>query len=306
VVRSFTAYASAPAAARLSLILLAVAAVLLIVERGGRKGRAYAWASVRWRELPRFQLRGPAAAAATGFCVLLLVAGLLLPCSWLAWKAVDTSPDLQRLLRAGASTLSLAVGGCVVTTALAAVIAFGARGRPLPARIASLGYATPGAVMAVGLMGPAALIWQGFGVGAAAAVALLLYAYAARQTAAALEPIDAGLTRVTPSMERAARMLGEGETGALRRVHAPLAKGALWTGALLVFVDVLKELPATLILRPFNMDTLAVLANNYAADERLGQAAWPALLIVLLAAGPCAFLSQRIARSRPGASEDPA
>jgi iron(III) transport system permease protein len=85
-------------------------------------------------------------------------------------------------------------------------------------------------------------------------------------------------------------------------VHAPLAKGALLTAALLVLVDVLKELPATLILRPFDFDTLAVLADNYAADERLGQAAWPALLIVLLALGPVLALSRRIAASRPGAA----
>ena len=119
--------------------------------------------------------------------------------------------------------------------------------------------------------------------------------------AAALEPIDAGLQRVTPSMDRAARTLGEDETGAVRRVHVPLARGALWTAALLVFVDVMKELPATLILRPFNFDTLAVLADRYAADERLSEAAWPALLIVLAAAPAVVFLSRKVAKSRPGA-----
>jgi iron(III) transport system permease protein len=119
--------------------------------------------------------------------------------------------------------------------------------------------------------------------------------------AAALEPIEAGLARVTPSMDRAARTLGETEGGALRRVHAPIARGALLTAALLVLVDVLKELPATLILRPFDFDTLAVLANNYAADERLGQAAWPALLVVALALGPVLVLSRQVAASRPGA-----
>ena len=119
--------------------------------------------------------------------------------------------------------------------------------------------------------------------------------------AAALEPIDAGLQRVTPSMDRAARTLGEDETGAVRRVHVPLARGALWTAALLVFVDVMKELPATLILRPFNFDTLAVLADRYAADERLSEAAWPALLIVLAATPAVVFLSRKVAKSRPGA-----
>ena len=302
VVRSFSSYGSPEAAARLSLILLALAAMLLVIERGGRRGQGYGAASARWRELPRFELRGVAGWSAAAFCTTLLCAGLVAPCAWLSIKALASTPEAPRLLRAGAVSLGLAVAGCALTTALAALIAFGGRGRPLPARVASLGYATPGAVMAIGLLGPATLVWRGAGAGAAAALALLLYAYMARLTAAALEPLDAGLTRVTVSMERAARMLGEGESGALARVHAPLAKGALWTAALLVFVDVLKELPATLILRPFNFDTLAVLAHGYAADERLAQAAWPALLIVLLAAGPVAVLSRQIARSRPGAA----
>jgi iron(III) transport system permease protein len=118
--------------------------------------------------------------------------------------------------------------------------------------------------------------------------------------ASALGPIESGLARVTPSMERAARTLGETENGALARVHAPLAKGAIWTAAILVFLDVLKELPATLILRPFNFDTLAVLADRYAADERLAQAAWPALIIVAVALIPTVLLSGRVAASRPG------
>src|ERR1044072_8684550 len=102
------------------------------------------------------------------------------------------------------------------------------------------------------------------------------------------------------SMDRAARSLGETEGGAVRRVHAPLVKGALWTAGLLIFVDVLKELPATLMLRPFNFDTLAVLADRYAGAERLGPAAWPALLIVLTALAPTIWLSRKVMASRPG------
>ncbi len=141
---------------------------------------------------------------------------------------------------------------------------------------------------------------DGMGTGVLAGLTLLLLAYAARLMASALQPIEAGLERVTPSMDRAARSLGETEAGAVRRVYAPLAKGALWTAALLVFVDVLKELPATLILRPFDFDTLAVLADRYAGDERLGQAAWPALLLVAAAIGPIILLSRKVMASRPG------
>lgn len=312
VVRAFASYGSVEAAARLSLALLGAAALLLWVERLGRAGEVYATSSARWRALARVPLSRPAGWAATAFCAGLLVAALLLPAAWLAYKALSASPDLPRLVRAAAASLGLAGAACVITTALALVIAFGSRARlggwALPARLASLGYAAPGVVIAVGLLGPATLIWRAEGalggapaLGVVVALGLLLYAYTARLTAAALEPLDAGLARVTPSMERAARMLGESEAGTLRRIHAPLARGALWTAALLVFVDVLKELPATLILRPFDFDTLAILAANYAADERLGQAAWPALMLVALAIGPMVVLSRRIGRSRPGA-----
>jgi iron(III) transport system permease protein len=303
VVRAWSVYGSPAAAARLSLTLLAAAAFLLWLERRDRQGRAYGATSARWRVLAATPLTGAAGWAATGACALLLFLGLLLPAGWLAVKAAGISPILGHLLRAGAVSCGLAVAGAALTVLLASLLAFGERKGRWAKRIASLGYATPGAVMAVGLLAPAALIWRNtgsMGSGVAVGLGLLLLAYAARLMASALQPIEAGLERVTPSMDHAARSLGETEAGAVRRVHAPLVQGALWTAALLVLVDVLKELPATLILRPFNFDTLAVLADRYAGDERLGQAAWPALLIVLAAVGPIVFLSRRVMASRPG------
>jgi iron(III) transport system permease protein len=158
--------------------------------------------------------------------------------------------------------------------------------------------------MAIGLLVPAAVVWrlapgaaQGFGAG----LIMLIYAYAARLMAAALEPIDAGLSRVTPSMVQAARTLGRSAPGAAWSIQLPIARGALFTAGLVVFIDILKELPATLILRPFNFDTLAVIADNYARDERLAQAGWPALLIVLIALPAVIWLTRKIAASRPGA-----
>jgi iron(III) transport system permease protein len=304
VVRAWSVYGSVVAAARLSLVLLAAAAVLLLIERMNRKGQGYEAASARWRTLPTVELRGVRALLACLFCLALLTIGLLLPAGWLAWRGLAAAPEAERLVRAALSSLGLAVAGAGLTVVLATVIAFGARRHPLAARLASLGYATPGAVMAVGLLAPAGWLWRGVegavsGVGAG--LGLLLYAYTARLMASALEPIDSGLSRITPSMWRAARTLGDDELTAVRRVHLPIAKGALLTGALLVFVDVLKELPATLILRPFNFDTLAVLADYYAADERLAQAAWPSLLIVAVALVPVLILTRRVAASRPGA-----
>jgi len=112
--------------------------------------------------------------------------------------------------------------------------------------------------------------------------------------------VEAGFGKITPSMDHAARALGQGPMGALRRVHAPILRGALLTAALIVFVDTMKELPATLIMRPFNFDTLAVQAYRLASDERLEQASTPALVIVLAGLLPVLLLTARIRGSRPG------
>ena len=159
--------------------------------------------------------------------------------------------------------------------------------------------------MAVGLLAPAAVIWRLWPETVSSlimGVTLLVLAYAARLMAAALEPIDSGLERVGRSMRGAARSLGETEAGTARRVELPIASGALFTAALLVFVDVMKELPATVILRPFGFDTLAVMADFYAKDERLGEAAWPGLFLVLVALPAVIWLTRRVSTSRPGAA----
>lgn len=305
VVRAWTVFGSPASAARLALVLLAAAAALLWLERANRLGESYGASSARWRTLAETPMRRGASLAATAFCALLLVGGLLLPAAWLALVASRVAPDAAQLVRAASVSAGLGAGAAILTIVLAAVIALGARRNSWSKRIASIGYATPGAVMALGLLAPAAIFWRHSPAAGTVAVSLglLLYAYSARLMASALQPIEAGLTRVTPSIERAARSLGETEAGVAWRVRAPLAAPALWTAGLLVFVDVLKELPATLMLRPFDFDTLAVLADRYAGDERLAQAAWPALLIVAAAVGPIILLSRKVAGSRPG---DPA
>jgi iron(III) transport system permease protein len=114
--------------------------------------------------------------------------------------------------------------------------------------------------------------------------------------------VEASLQKVTPSMEAAARTLGLGSVATLKRVHIPMIRGSLLSAALLVFVDVMKELPATLIIRPFNFDTLATRTFTLASDERLADAAMPALAIVLVGMVPVVLLSRAITRSRPGES----
>jgi iron(III) transport system permease protein len=302
VVRAWSVYGSTVSAARFALPLLAAAAFLLWIERRSRTGQVYEPGSARWRPLPVKPLDGAAGWAAAAFCFLLLFAGLLAPLGWLAWNALSANPDWVRLLHAGGRTLGLGLAGAMVTVALATALALGARRAPMAARLASLGYATPGTVMAIGLLAPASLVWGlAPNSGIVISLTLLIYAYAARLMAAALEPIDAGLARVTPTMLQAARSLGRSEVGSAMAVQVPVARGAILTAGLIVFIDVLKELPATLILRPFNFDTLATVASNYALDERLGQAGPPSLLIVLLSLPAVVWLTRKIAISRPGA-----
>jgi len=129
-------------------------------------------------------------------------------------------------------------------------------------------------------------------------LAALVYAYLVRFMAVALQNVDTGLTRITPSMDAAARSLGLGQLATLRRVHLPMLRGSLLTALLLVFVDIMKELPATLVMRPFNYDTLATQVYNLAADERLAEASTAALAIVAVGILPLILLSRQIARSR--------
>ncbi len=302
VVRAWSVYGSTVSAARFALPLLFAAALLLWLERASRRGRTHDSGRARWRTIDPVPLGRLGAAAACLFCTFLVFFGLVLPMAWLAWNVVDTMPDWPRLTRSFGNSLALGLAGSIVTVLLATMLALGTRRLPLAARVASLGYATPGAVMAIGLLAPASVVWGLVpGSGAAIALMLLVLAYAARLMAAALEPIDAGLERVTPTMIDAARMLGRGETAAAVSVQLPVARGAMLTAGLIVFIDVLKELPATLILRPFDFDTLAVIASNYALDERLGQAGLPSILIAAISLPAVVWLSRRIAVSRPGA-----
>ena len=177
-------------------------------------------------------------------------------------------------------------------------------------RVAAMGYAVPGAVIAVGVLVPLAgfdnwldaLMRQSFGVSTGllitGSVAALVFAYVVRFLAVALGNIESGLARVTPSMDDAARAMGLGAGATLLRVHAPLIARSLFIAALLVFVDALKELPATLAVRPFNFDTLATHAHTLARDERLGEAALPCLAIVLVSLAPVLLVSRALGRRR--------
>jgi iron(III) transport system permease protein len=161
-------------------------------------------------------------------------------------------------------------------------------------RMVSLGYAVPGAVLAVGilvLLGQLDIAWLISG-----SVVVLVYAYLTRFLSSSLQTVEAGLSKITPSMDASAMSLGSGRWELLRKIHLPLLRRSLLTAGLLVFVDVMKELPATLVLRPFNFDTLAVVTYQLASDERLAEAAWPALTIVLAGLLPVIILSRAMSK----------
>jgi iron(III) transport system permease protein len=304
------------AAAQLSAVLLGFVASILLLERLTRGRARYHNPALR-KQLPEFRLRGWRAGAAILACFTPLLLGFALPALILLRMTFAQGDEQfgERFIMLTRNSVTLALITALLAIALALLMAYAARLRPGPItgsanRLAALGYAIPGTVIAVGILVPVARLDHaldafvsatfGFSTGLllTGGIAALVYAYLVRFFSVALQTVEAGLTRITPSMESAARSLGCSPGGVLARVHAPLLKGSLLTAGLMVFVDVMKELPATFAMRPFNFDTLAVQAYNLAADERLAEAATASLAIVAVGLLPVVLLSRSIARTR--------
>ncbi len=298
-------------AAQLGALLMMFVLALVLVERASRGARKYHHTTGRYRRLPRYRLHGWGCIAAQAFCLLPVVLGFGLPAGVLAAWAVETGAEAMfaaDFLTIVGNSFLLASIAAVLAVAVALVLAYAQRLHPTrptraAVRLASLGYAVPGSVIAVGTLLPLAQLGQALGVMLIGTVAALAYAYLVRFLAVSFGSVESSLGKVTASMEAASRTLGLGAWGTLRRVHVPIIRGSLLSAGLLVFVDVMKELPATLIMRPFNFDTLAVRTFSLAGDERLAEAAAPALAIVLVGLAPVILLSRAIARSRPGSAE---
>ena len=310
------------AAAQLALMLLAFVIGVLVFERLSRGGRRFADHSLRRSNTGRVPLHGGRALLAAVACGLPLLGGFLLPAGLLLRMALNGG-DAQfgeRFIGLAGNSLLLAGLTALLALALALLIAYAARVHRGGAmrwahRVAGLGYALPGSVIAVGVLIPvtrldhalAALLretggWQP-GLLLTGSIAALVYACLVRYLTAALQAVEAGLAKITPSMDQAARSLGHSPAQALWWVHLPLLRGSLLTAALLVFIDVMKELPATLVMRPFNFNTLATQAYTLAADERLAEASTAALAIVVVGLLPMVFICRQIARAQPvGAS----
>jgi len=305
------------AAAQLASVLLLFIAVLIGLERFSRRQARYYQGSGSQSSVSQFQLRGMRAIAALLACALPIAFGLLLPAALLAWMTLTNwQKSLNREFWELAShSLILAGVTAGLGIVLALILAYGARLQPGPGvrfgvQVAALGYAVPGAVIAVGILVPVGRLdnaiahlaeqWLGLSTGLllSGTVAALVFAYLVRFLAIAISTVQAGLTKIRPTLDDASRCLGNTPTQTLTQIHAPLLSGSLLTAAVLVFVDVMKELPATMVIRPFNFDTLAVRVFQYASDERLVDAAAPALAILVVGIVPVILLSYRITRSR--------
>lgn len=308
------------AASQLSALMLAVVVVVIALEERAR-GRARFFAAPNSaRPAARVALTGWRKALAFAGCCVPIALGFVLPLAILVSLAVPALAAVDGARYAawlGNSVLIASLAAALTVTAVLA-LAYAARLSPpgraaravgLATRAMNLGYAVPGAVIAVGILVPlaradnaiAAWVRATFGANVGllltGSLAALLYAYLVRYFAVGFQPVQAGLGRITPAMDASARSLGSGPLDVFRRVHLPLLAPSVLAAALLVFVDVLKELPATLVLRPFNFDTLAVVAYQLASDERLGEAALPSLTIVVAGVVPVILLSRAISRA---------
>jgi iron(III) transport system permease protein len=314
IYRAWLSLGDPVAAGQLATCLLVFVLMMLSLERRHRGGARYA---AKRTPMPPQPLRGAAGAVAIFVCAMPVAFGFLVPAVVLIKLAVG-DPDAHfgaRIYGLIVNTFTLAGVAAAAAVAVALLLAYAARTVKHPLvhganRLAVLGYALPGAVIAVGILLPLGkldntiAVWmqEQFGVKTGllltGSIVALIYAYVVRFLAVAFQTVEAGLTRVTPSMDDAARSLGYSPWRTLLRVHVPIMSGSLATAALLVFVDVMKELPATFAMRPFNFDTLAVEAYNLAKDERIAEAAVPSLVMVAIALLPLILLSHQIARSR--------
>ncbi len=317
------AFGNASAAMKLSAYLMVFVLALILLERYQRGQMRYEVVGSHYRPPRIHRLRGLPLAAALGICLLPLMLGFILPAAMLVHWSLQTASQVLdiRFWELIRNSFLLAVAAAAVVVVASLFIAFTVRSFPgrlvrVLARTATLGYALPGAVVAIGIMIP--FLWldskfsaamPGLGIALSGTWFALLYAYMVRFMAVGYNSMDSGMAGLSPSLDEASRSLGHSNLSTLRKVILPLMKAPVLSATLLVFIDVLKELPLTLILRPFNFDTLAIRAFEYASDERVAEAAPAALIIVLVGIVPAFLLNRMISGenvSRAKAAVSPA
>ena len=309
-------------AAQLAVVTLCFVLLLLWAERKSRTNQRYFNTSTKYQALPSYQLRGIKMLGAVISCLLPIGFGFILPASILgyyAWNYYEESisHDFYSIL---SNSLLLSSLSAALSVLAGIFLAYGVRLQENPllksaARFASVGYAVPGAVLAVGVlipMGKIDVFIQGFlnnifgistGLLFSGTIAAVTYGYLTRFLALSYGTMEASLMRVTPNMDGAARTLGLGPGKTLKRIHLPMLRGGILAAAILVFVDTMKELPMTIILRPFNFETLATQVHQLATDELLEESALGSLSIVAAGLLPVIYLSRTIRGTRPGAGK---
>ncbi|MDH5748429.1 MAG: iron ABC transporter permease [Rhodospirillales bacterium] len=306
-------------AAGLASVLLMFVLVLIILERHARRGQRFHHTTGTYKALPGHRLSRGRGVMASMACALPVLLGFVLPGAVLVKYALihyQLTLDAEYAIYT-LNSLTLSVLAAVVAVTIGAFMAYGLRlsGTPVMkalTRVASLGYAVPGAVLAIGVMIPTAwldnlvdgVMTETFGISTglllSGTIVALVIAYVVRFLALSLGTVEASLAKITPNMDGAARTLGHGPFSVFKRIHLPIMRGSILTAGILVFVDCMKELPMTVILRPFNFHTLATFVHEYASDELLAEASLAALTIVAAGILPVIILSLTITRSRPG------
>ncbi|MEL6672934.1 MAG: iron ABC transporter permease [Bacteroidota bacterium] len=319
IFRAWFALGDVDAALRLSGWLLLIVCGVILLERSQRGHAQYVDSGGKSRPLSRQKLSPIPGLLISLWCLLPILLGFLLPVYQLVDWAISVpedlnDPDFYRLIR---NSFFLALAAAFLCVGAALVLGFAWRliRRPWAAvalRLGVIGYAVPGAVIAIGVMVMSLdlnsgvndlLIYlggAGWGPFMSQLFIALILAYLVRFLAVAYNGIEAGFEQIPRSLDEASHLMGTVGGGLLRKVHAPLLKWSLFSALILVFVDVLKELPLTLILRPFNFDSLATRTFELAADEQLARSAWPALIIVLVSLWPIIGLNRLMERKREG------
>ena len=317
IFRTFYGYGDTAAAAQLAASLLAFVILLVMLERYSRRRARYHSAAESRARADLIPLTGSKAFLALMICLVPLGFGFVIPAGQLLWWAVfEAEPLGWEFVNLAWNSFCLAFLAALVAVTLAILLAYAQRARPIkPVRgvlaMSGFGYALPGTIIAIGVLIPLAWIdhriialfegwgWDSPGLILSGSLIALLFAYTVRFLAVALGSVQAGLEKIKPSLDYAGRSMGHSPLAILRKIHVPLMRSSVLTAVLIVFVDVLKELPVTLILRPFNFNTMAVRAYELASDERLVDAAPASIMIVLVGLIPVLLLHTSIARRRP-------
>jgi len=304
-------------AAKLASLLLLFVFVLIIMERVSRNKAQYHNSSGKLTHFSEYRLQGLKAWGAFATCAIPVFLGFFLPASQLSLWALETWSEMvdDRFFELIRNSFLLGLVAALISVVLALFLGYGKRILPgkttiASIRTASIGYAIPGTVIAVGVIIPFAWIdgriddfmQSSFGISSglifSGTIVAVMFAYVVRFLAISLQTVESGLDKIKPSMDDAARSLGYRPRETLFKIHIPLMKSSTLTALMIVFVDVMKELPATLILRPFDFNTLAVRAFELASDERLADSSTAALTIVIVGLLPVIFLSKTISQSR--------